>query len=252
MDISFAGICDMGLKRTINQDSILMYRRDPIHLFVVADGMGGYADGEIASRWITDSIRKWGADFSEETYEHSFRDMTISLQTCIKQVNKKIYEELNQDQICGSTCVVLFLYKETYAVISIGDSRIYLRRGWKMKSLMPDDVWENQSSVKHSLSKKQIKQSPHMGKLISAIGTRPTITLSVKTDRLSNRDCFLICSDGLYKYCTDRYMRFVMWRSNKNNLNKLADEMLREIYSSGAKDNISAILVKCDNHYANA
>lgn len=154
MEINYTGICDVGLKRKINQDSLLMaaHREQGMYLFAVADGMGGHADGELASRALTEGLAAWADDFRPELFGGDFRSMTASLQNRLQAINRKIYTEYNKAQVCGSTCVVLFIYGGVYGVLSAGDSRIYLCRGFKTASLMTDDVWENQRAVREAFT----------------------------------------------------------------------------------------------------
>lgn len=247
MDIVYSGICDIGLKRKVNQDSLLMAesRGQGMYLFAVADGMGGHSDGELASKAFTDGLRAWADAFQAEHYNKNFRNMMTSLQNKIEEVNKKIYMEYNQSQVCGTTCVVLLLYQGTYGVISAGDSRIYLRRGWSTVSLMMDDVWENQRDVQRALTAKQIQNHPNYGKLVNAIGTDREVSLSVRTDTLKKGDAFLLCSDGLYKYCPEKYFKRVLRGTVRENVKENVRNLVEKTHEQGAGDNVSVILVKC-------
>ncbi len=247
MQIGYFGICDKGLKREVNQDSLLMAarREQGMYLFAVADGMGGHADGELASRALTEGLKAWADGFRPELFGGNFRNMTISLQNRIEEINRKIYMEYNRSQVCGSTCVALFIYGDAYGVFSAGDSRIYLHRGFKTVSLMTDDVWENQVSVQEALTGKQIKNHPNFGKLVNAVGTGKEVSLSVRTDLLKKGDAFLLCSDGLYRYCPEKYLKKTLRGLAKGNLQESAKELLAKAYGQGAGDNVSVVLVKC-------
>ena len=246
MAVFHYGICDIGLKRKINQDSLFMYanREEDVNVFVVADGMGGHENGELASKAITDGIRQWIDGFHEKQFDGNFYEMLNSLQDKIREINRFIFKEYNQSGVCGSTLVLLFIYQNMYAVISAGDSRIYLNRGSQTKSVMVDDVWENQEELRKALTQKQIRNHPNCGKPINSIGTREVVSLSVKTDRLQDKDAFLLCSDGLYKYCPEKYYKKVLKSLNKDNLADSALVLYDQTYENGAKDNLSLILVK--------
>ncbi len=247
MEIVYSGICDIGLKRKVNQDSLLTAAKhgEDMYLFAVADGMGGHADGELASRALTEGMRIWADAFSAMQFDKDFRNMMISLQNKIEEINRKIYTEYNRSQVCGSTCMVLFIYRESYGVLSAGDSRLYLHRGFKTVSVMTDDVWENQSAVWENLTGKQIRSHPNYGKLVNAVGTQRNVSLSVKTDILKRGDTFLLCSDGLYKYCPEKYLKRILRGAAKDNVEGSVRELLEKVYEQGAGDNVSVILVKC-------
>ena len=245
MKLIYCGICDIGLKREKNQDSVFMCSKEEMSLFVVADGMGGYANGEKASQAITDELKSWAEKFAPDMFDHNFSKMMISLRNKIEEINNRIYQELNLKQICGSTCILLFIYKDCYGIINVGDSRIYKKEGWKIRSVMKDDVWENRIDVKERFSNKEIMDHENYGKLLQAVGISETISIASKTDLLKKGDSFLLCSDGLYKFCPEKDMRKIVHGMNENNMEESLKKMVAKCYEAGAKDNISVILVKC-------
>lgn len=245
MKLIYSGICDIGLKREKNQDSIFMHSNGEVGLFVIADGMGGYAKGEIASSTITNEIKHWICNFKAEDYDNKFIKMMKSLENKIEEISRYIYHNYNQTQICGSTCVLLFIYKDYYGIINIGDSRIYKKQGFRLKSVMKDDVWENKIDVKEHMSREDILNHTNYGKLLQAVGIKENISLASKTDLLKRGDSFLICSDGLYKFCLERDMRKIMNGISESNIEESVKKMVTKCYEAGAKDNISVIVVKC-------
>lgn len=247
MKVVYHGICDIGLKRTVNQDSILTYgsTQKEMYVFVVADGMGGHSDGELASGAITGGIGEWCKSFQPESVACDFQHIVMALQNKIKEINRHIYQQLNHSQICGSTCVVFLVYRNCYAIFSVGDSRIYQKRGFRVCSVMVDDVWENQRRVRENLSKKQREQHPDYGKLVMAMGVEEEVSISRKTDVLKAGDSFLLCSDGLYKYCSEKEIKKALKKVSEQNIPLLTNHLLEQTHAQGAKDNVSIILAKC-------
>ena len=247
MRIIYSGICDIGLKREKNQDSIYTYsgKNNDISLFVVADGMGGYASGELASQTITNGLSQWIDRFSPDLYHGNFSKMMESLENKLEEINREIFFNYNQKQICGSTCILLFIYKEYYGIINIGDSRIYKKEGWKIRTIMKDDVWENSPDVQQKFSKKEIINHNNYGKLLQSVGTKENLILTSKTDVLKQGDTFLLCSDGLYKMCSERVLARLLRMVSERNIEDLVKKMLAESYKAGAGDNVSIIVVKC-------
>lgn len=243
----YSGISDVGLKRKINQDAIFFSsdKGEKLYLFVVADGMGGHFNGEVASQAIVAGMRNWLDDFSKDHYDaKEFSGIMVSLRNKLEQINDEIYSKYNQQHICGSTCVILVIYQNMYGVISVGDSRVYLKRGLKVKSLMEDDVWENQIGIRENMDIRIIKTHPNYGKLVHAVGINKDVSISVKTDSLRPKDTFLLCSDGLYKYCEFKRMKKAMASVKKSNLEKQLHGLVEDVYKQGAKDNISIIMSK--------
>lgn len=247
MKIVYDGVCDIGLKREINQDSILMLANDEKqqYLFAVADGMGGHSDGEIASSMITDALKQWWNIIQTDEDVLDFRSVLESMQNKLREINNSIYEIYNKNAVCGSTCIALIIYGNQYGIVSVGDSRIYMRRNFTMKSVMTDDVWENQSIVRESMTKGQIKRHKNYGKLINALGTSDDVKLSMKADVLKLNDLFILCSDGLYKYCDEKYLKRISYNLKSKNIKDKIKFLIRKVYKDSASDNISIIMVKC-------
>lgn len=247
MRVIYSGICDIGLKRQKNQDSVYMYWDEiqKMGLFVIADGMGSHAKGELASTLITNRIKIWVDNFMIEHYNNKFTQMIKSLENKIEEINRDIYHNYSCEQICGSTCVLLFIYEKNYGVINVGDSRIYKKNGWKITSIMKDDVWENKIDIQETMSEKDILNHANFGKLLQAVGSQENVFTTTKTDFLKRGDCFLLCSDGLYKCCSEKDMMNALKNMNRFNINDSVRRLVAKCYEEGAKDNISIILVKC-------
>lgn len=244
MKIEYCGISDKGKKREINQDAILMKAYNDRALFAVADGMGGHSHGEMASAAIAGEMDKWWEKFTMGENGEDFKEAFLSLRQCLELVNQTIYERYNDSQICGSTIATLFIYGMNYGVLSSGDSRIYCQSGHRLKQLTKDDVWENQPQAA-SYPEKVRREHPDYGKLICAIGVSPDSRIKGQTDILKNNDCFLLCSDGLYKMCSEEDVkRTLKDYKNKKDGNSILTQLLKTVYANGALDNVSAILVK--------
>ena len=167
MKIECLGLCETGLVRKVNQDSIILKINDYAGIFVVADGMGGHSHGEIASKMITKTMEDWWNHFSEEKYDWDFEKMVYAIQSSLSYANKEVFRNYNQNMVCGSTFAILFLYRDRYAVIHAGDSRIYLEdQGFGCITV--DDVWENQPNLKEE--EKRDTSHPNYGHLTNALG----------------------------------------------------------------------------------
>jgi protein phosphatase len=244
--IEFNGICDKGLKREINQDHIYMKSKMETALFVVADGIGGHLHGEKASEHIIFEFGKWYDLFDCNYYMDDFNKMITDIQCLLEQMNKTIYELYDNNVVCGSTVVVLFIYKDMYAVFWSGDSRAYILDMWKYKILTIDDVWENQSEIRFNLSKEKIEENINYGRLVNSIGITETARINIRTDSLKRGTKFLICSDGLYKMCTEKEIKKMLRGYKGNNGGDiLMKEYLNMVYMHGAVDNVSFIFVEC-------
>ena len=233
MKTEFCGICDIGKRREKNQDAIFMDAGTDAALFAVADGMGGYLHGEEASGIIIGEMRKWWEEFPKRQQicgaAGDFGKMISALGQRLELANRMIYERYGSGrEICGSTAAVLFLYRESYCVLSSGDSRVYYLNSFTWKQLTSDDVWENQPQTLERYTPAQIKAHKDHGKLVRAIGVAPEASISGKTEKDIRR----------------AMREYRLGRDEKKPL----QELLRTVYENSASDNVSAILVRVEKN----
>ena len=245
MKLAVSCICDVGRKRTKNQDAILICRDEAqrFALFLVADGMGGYADGERASGAIVSGMRDWAAQLNVHRFSTA-ADMLCAVRDRLIQINDYIWSNWNQNQVCGSTCSLLFLLRDAYGVFSVGDSRIYRCRRMKCTLITRDDVWENQREIVERYQGQDLSLHPDYGKLIHALGSERPLGYSMHTDTLRPGDVFALCSDGVYKMCSRRFLQGKLRACQWCDLDKVRDSIKAAVYRNGATDNISLILIR--------
>lgn len=235
---------EKGLKRKTNQDKITSHTSENISLFAVADGMGGHSDGEYAGETVIkyldtlwEELRCFSGDIQTAA------DMAFS---ALEKANSEIFEYARSKKIiCGSTASVLLIIGEFYAVINIGDSPVYRasrRKAWhestehsfacvaaKGTGISPDEI-----------DKKRGKR------LVRSVGIKDRLFPSVKTGRIANKQIFLICSDGVSRYFTDKQVFRLLKRTaaGKIDLIELSDILKKRTYKMGASDNLSAVLIQ--------
>lgn len=246
MKLAVSSICDVGKKRTKNQDAILVCQDEPhgFALFLVADGMGGYADGEKASEAIATGMQDWLNQLDIEQFPSNAAAMLCAIRDRLLQINDYIWSRWNQKQICGSTCSLLFFFRDIYGVFSVGDSRVYRCRGLRCSQITRDDVWENQREIMERYRKQDISLHPDYGKLVHAMGSEKPLGYSMFTDVLSPGDVFALCSDGIYKMCRSGYLKRKFLSCHWADLDKVRDSIVSTVYRNGAADNLSLILIR--------
>lgn len=245
MKLEIRSISDRGLKRQQNQDAVLVYQNNE-HDFafcLVADGMGGHSNGGKASGEIVAELRAWLPGLLLGDYSEAGA-MLQAIQKKMLEINSFIWQAWNQEQICGSTCVILFLLGETFGIFSVGDSRIYRCRRFGYDLLTKDDVWENQSSVRQLYNLDELKNHPNYGKLVHAVGCDEELIYSSQTGMLRRGDVFALCSDGIYKFCDERFLQQKLSACRKQPLESAQKAIVGEVYRRGALDNLSLILVR--------
>ena len=238
---------DRGLCRNVNQDAVWASSAGSLGLFVLSDGMGGHSRGELASGVITAEFSDyWQRLMSLKTLP-DFVTLTGQVQQVILQANSKIFQQYNQGQVCGATVVVLLVLRDCCALFWAGDSRIYSLCGRKFKQLTTDDIWDLQPFIVRNYSKEEIEKNPSSGKLTQAVGTAPELNVHVMTDRISGGQTFLLCSDGLFKFCEEKWMKKGMKAvRTKEAIEKSLVLYMEKVFENGAGDNVSAVLVRVE------
>lgn len=231
------GICEKGKYRRENQDAILARNRGRSGLCIVADGVGGSADGLTASRYIVEQYGKWWENTFLQALGESFFFLFESIKLTAERINGDICRQYGAGNCC-STLVLLFIHKGVFGYLSCGDSRIYRCGRSGAKLITRDDIWENQPDVDI--------HSQHMGKIISAVGGYEKLEYSCATDRAHFGEVFMLCSDGIYKFVeeeilSDRlraiYRSFVLRK-------EMAEEIAGKAVENDTRDNYSLVIVK--------
>jgi len=249
--LAFSGQTDVGLRRPLNEDTI--HARDG--LFLVCDGMGGHKAGEVASKLATESIagfiERSGAD-PEMTWPYGF-DPRLSfdanrLNTAIKLANRLIIRKaatVEEYTGMGTTVVAVLVNPRrpymTYA--HVGDSRIYLVRGFDLVQLTRDDSWAN---LDWTVSAGEIPPEMSMKNILTkALGAREEVEFAVVEQGLQPADLVLLCSDGLTNMVPDPQIREILL-ARANDPETACRELVSSANAAGGRDNVSAIVL----HYS--
>lgn len=239
---------ETGECRRNNQDAVMASYTEQAGIFAVADGMGGHYKGEMASQQAVALLQAWWENIREDILSVPFLDVVLDLEKRIREINESVYQTYQRmEQRGGTTLCVLVVRQDAYAVLNIGDSRLYLRQGWKCVQVTMDDVWENQNKIRQTMTIEDIKKNPSYGRLIQALGAAPTVKISVRTGCLKKKSCFFLCSDGVYKYCNEARL-FTNLRKirNERDVEVFAEKTKDAVCENGAGDNFSLITVLWD------
>jgi protein phosphatase len=240
MKVSAAGHSDVGHVRKSNQDSFGM--SPDCGLYIVADGMGGHAGGEVASRIAVQTIQ---SDFiaGEATLPGPLGMMRLL--TAIQHANQEIYEmgEINPTLNGMGTTVVAILADPTDTQIGfVGDSRAYLYRAYTLRQVTEDHTLVNAYIKQGLLTPEAAAHHPMRHVLNRALGTQSTVEVDTVRIQPLPEDIFLLCSDGLSNKLNEDEIGAILARSSKN-LDEAALTLIEAAKRKGGEDNITVLLV---------
>ncbi len=203
LNIDAAELSDVGRKRSNNQDNLARYIPEDERelntagaLFVVADGMGGYAAGEIASTIAVQTVLS-------AYYEFSSENVIERLAFAIRRANEMILSNAreNPEHVgMGTTLVIAVICNGILYVANIGDSRAYLIRNGKMRQVTEDHSWVGEQVRAGVLSAEQARVHIHRNVITRSLGTQPNVVADVFVEPVRQFDKILLCSDGLHGY----------------------------------------------------
>lgn len=242
MRLVFSGCCKTGQVRSVNEDAVLMRASEAGGLFLVADGVGGQAHGEVVSGLLRDHYGRWWEErFLTQSRFMEFPDALDELKNTLLRVNREVIDRFGE-MAAGSTLALLFLFRGAYMCLSAGDSRIYLSNGLTVRQITLDDTYANLKGCSGS------SESSAGGKLVGAVGIRATPEFWLNTGVLRRGNSFFLCSDGVYRFVDSHRLRRAMQFSAAGP-ERLVEKLSKEVEHSGAKDNYSMIYVQVKSNF---
>jgi serine/threonine protein phosphatase PrpC len=243
-------LTDLGRKRAVNEDAFFM--DDQLGLYVVADGMGGHAAGEVASREAVDTLygmvkRGVGAlrDLIDPVAETDSQAACRLMESAVQAATYFVYSiaEIDRDKSGMGTTISALLILGDYAITAqVGDSRIYRVEGDAVEQLTEDHTliaWQLKQGL---ITPQEALRSPHRNVITRAVGNREYVQVDTRRIPLMPRARFLLCSDGLHGYLRDDDIPAIVRLGGTTAVRRFVD-LANE---RGGKDNITAILVELD------
>jgi PPM family protein phosphatase len=236
---------DVGHKRKHNEDSYLA--DDKLGLYVVADGMGGHAAGEVASKTAVESIRKSLAD-GRKALDLFARAPTVEAREGIAQLMERAIQKACADVYglsladpskrgMGTTVVALLVAGKKAIIGHVGDSRVYLLRAGRAHQLTEDHTLVQEQLKRGLITKDQVAAAENRNVITRAVGIQSNVAVDTLVTDLSPGDVYLLCSDGLHGYLGEDELGSFLGQEK----DKLVDLLVDLALQRGGKDNVTAI-----------
>ena len=252
MNIEFWAATDNGITRDHNEDNFLVDRK--LKVFVVADGMGGHASGEIASSMCVRKVRDVVAEnqdvitqFMEGKEGVDRGDVLHMLEHAVQVACSTIYEraqEESEKRGMGTTCSLLLLLGERGFMAHVGDSRIYLVRQGQVHQLSDDHSLINELIKRGRLKAEEVEDSPYKdykNAVTRAVGVYESVAVDTLDFDVLPGDRYLLCSDGLHHYLDDeRIIRTI----RLSEIKQVPQAFIDMANDGGGHDNITSVVVR--------
>ena len=236
---------DVGKARDMNEDFYyIANNEDFLKLYILADGMGGYNGGEIASRLATSSVKSYiESNFNE--IEHTKENIADLIKNAIEYANMVVYEkskEREELENMGTTLEVCLIYNNKAFIGHIGDSRIYRIRKNIIRKLTQDHSYVQELVNDGTITKEEAVHHPKKNMLMKALGCTPFIEPDITIKGFLKDDIIVICSDGLTNMINEQEIYNIIVQDVTNsstNLVNRANEL-------GGYDNITVLVIYND------
>jgi serine/threonine protein phosphatase PrpC len=248
--IKFAEITDVGMVREHNEDAI--GSNGDIGLMVLADGMGGYNAGEVASGIAVQTISELATEGAMRE-ERNVQDpttglmrQTIVLRDAVARANKIIFQTAQSQTHCegmGTTLVAAIFYDDKMSVAHVGDSRAYRLRGGNFEQLTLDHSLLQELVDRGFYSEEEAQRSTNRNYVTRALGVEPTVEVEVQEFEVLPDDVYLLCSDGLPDMVEDEDIHLTISTFNAS-LDVVGQQLVELANDHGGRDNVSVMMAQ--------
>ncbi len=230
--------------RSGNEDNFFAEADAKRGVFVVADGMGGHAAGEVASEMAVQIVARTLLPLQSVKSDGA----PVTVAQALKDANRAIYERMLAEvdkQGMGTTASVLVMSDEGYLIGQIGDSRIYLLRDGALSQITKDHSYVQEQVDAGLLTPEQARYHPYSNVITRCVGASDEVEADIYQGEMRPGDVFLVASDGLTGMVDDRRLQqLLLARSGPG---RIVDALIAEANNRGGLDNITAIVVQVDS-----
>jgi PPM family protein phosphatase len=246
--VKASALSDVGKTRRFNEDFFAISHDH--RLFIVADGMGGHGNGEVASRLVVRAVRehfdeKEPASSRKRAAEARSGARTERLVAAVRAANQRVLGEVEKDRALvgmGTTLVALMMDDGIVTVGHVGDSRAYRLRDGQLELLTNDHTWVNEQVTAGNISESQARNHPFKSVVTRALGGDREVEVEIRELQVSPGDLYLLCSDGLSSMVPDELIRERL--ASGRDLEEICRDLVEEANGQGGRDNVTVIVVQ--------
>ena len=248
-------LTDMGRVRSNNEDAVAEDLE--LGLLVLADGMGGYNAGEVASGIATRTIpevvrREWKSLLRQGQPAAGLGAEARLLRQAVEEAHRTIHQTAQTQPKCagmGTTVVVVLLHDDRASIAHVGDSRLYRYRFSKLTQLTRDHSLQEEMIAKGHYTREEAAVMVRKNIVTRALGVETLVDVELNEAPVEIGDTLLLCSDGLTDMVSDEQIGISL-RRNGDDLEGAAKDLVEQALQGGGKDNVSLILARIDHSFA--
>jgi serine/threonine protein phosphatase PrpC len=247
-----AGVTDVGRARKVNEDAFALC---PDHnLWILADGMGGHASGQVASQLavekIADFMTRWrhepGFEWPFEIMDSRSNDEN-AMANAVRVANVRIYNASLADEACegmGTTIVAMIHGDAGMVIAHVGDSRCYRLRDGELRQLTEDHSLVNHLMRFFHLTEAEAKERAGSNVIVRAVGLEDDVDADLNIDHPERGDIYMSCSDGLSDLVDEWIVQSIL--AGNDDPRDAAEALVRAANQAGGTDNITVVIVRVD------
>ncbi|MGZ3650352.1 MAG: Stp1/IreP family PP2C-type Ser/Thr phosphatase [Bdellovibrionota bacterium] len=246
MKIVSAGSTNIGRKRKVNQDSFLM--EPASQLFVVADGMGGHAGGETASKLTVETVIQ---SILSDKASHLNSEPGDLVMGAVHRANTAVHSTAEKNKALagmGTTVVTMYFSGGKMFVGHVGDSRVYMARKGQLWQITKDHSLVNEKLKAGIITRDQMKRDRSRNVITRSVGFESSVLVDIYEKEVSAGEIYLACSDGLSGMVDDseimRSIDELAWVGD--DLNPLVNNLIEKACNNGGDDNVTVVVARID------
>jgi len=241
MQIAVGASTDVGMIRQGNEDNFFAEADERRGVFVVADGMGGHAAGEVASEMAVQIIARHLLALTSAVDEGANTLVSKAMQDANRAIFERMLAETDK-QGMGTTASVMVLSDKGYLIGQIGDSRVYLLRDGGLTQITKDHSYVQEQVDAGLLTPEQARYHPYSNVITRCVGASDQVEADIYSGEARVGDVFLLASDGLTGMVDDRRLQALLLA--RSGPGRIVDSLIAEANGRGGLDNITAIVIQ--------